>query len=134
MSYLFSFEKLEVWQLSKELVKEIYVITKKFPAEEKFGLISQINRAAISVASTIAEGSARTSKKDQAHFTQIAYGSLMEAACQLMIAQELGYLTAKEYSHMKNRIDMIGNKLNALRQYQINGFNRFNSSTIKRFN
>ena len=134
MKQEYKFEKLEVWQLSKELVKEIYQITKKFPSDERFGLISQINRAVISVASTIAEGSARSSKKDQAHFSQIAYGSLMEIACQLMIAQELDYLSAKEYSRIKERIDKIGNKLNALRRYQIDGSNRLNSSTIQRFN
>lgn len=73
--YLFSFEKLEVWNLAKELVKEIYILTKSFPAEERFGLISQMTRAAVSVASTIAEDSARISRKDQAHFSQIAYSS-----------------------------------------------------------
>ena len=116
MSYQFPFEKLEVWQLS-------------------FGLISQITRAAVSVASTIAEGSARTSKKDQAHFSQIAYGSLMEVACQIMIAHELEYLDAKIYGQLRKNIDRIGNKLNSLRKYQINNFNnRFNDSTIQQFN
>ena len=66
--YLFPFEKLEVWQLAKELALNIYNISKKFPSNEQYGLTSQINRAAISVASNLAEGSSRTSQKDQAYF------------------------------------------------------------------
>ena len=63
----FSFEKLEVWNLAKGLVKQIYAMAKKFPAEERFGLVSQMTRATVSVASTIAEGSERVSRKEQAH-------------------------------------------------------------------
>jgi len=83
---------LQVWHLAKDLVKEVYRVTKGFPAGEKFGLVSQINRAVISAASNIAEGSGRTSRKDQAHFTQLAYGSLMEVACQMEISFELGFI------------------------------------------
>ena len=68
----FVFHKLQVWHLAKDLAKEIYGITKGFPAEEKFGLVSQLNRATISVASNLAKGSGRMSRKDQAHFTQLA--------------------------------------------------------------
>ena len=76
--YIFSFEKLEVWIESKEFTKQIYAITSKFPDTEKFGLISQIRRASISIASNIAEGSARKSFKDKAHFSTIAFGSAVE--------------------------------------------------------
>jgi four helix bundle protein len=71
---MFSFQKLEVWQMAKKMVVDVYEMTSKFPPEERFGLTSQINRAAVSVASNIAEGSGRTSYKDQAHFTQTVEG------------------------------------------------------------
>jgi len=67
--YTYSFEKLEVWKLARELVKEIYRLTEKFPSEEKFGLIGQLRRASVSVSSNLAEGSSRKSAKEQAHFT-----------------------------------------------------------------
>ena len=132
MPHKYPFEKLEVWHLSKDLTKEIYSLTKKFPPDEKFGLISQMNRAAISVASTIAEGSARISKKDQGHFSQIAYSSLMELSCQLIISFELGYLMSGDYDKLRNSIEKISNKLNALRQYQVSSFHQLNNSTSSR--
>jgi four helix bundle protein len=73
----YSFEKLEVWQLSRKLVKITYGLTNTFPVEEKFGIINQMRRAAISVSSNISEGSSRSSFKDQARFTVISYGSLI---------------------------------------------------------
>lgn len=78
--------------MSKDFEREIYFITKQFPVAEQFGLSSQIKRAAVSVMSNIAEGSARISRKDQAHFSQLAYSSLMEAASQLHLSQEMGFV------------------------------------------
>ena len=77
MAYTFSFEKLKVWIDSKELIKAIYLITKAFPSEEKFGLTNQLRRASISVASNLAERTSRETHKDKARFTTIAYSSLM---------------------------------------------------------
>lgn len=88
----FYFQNLEVYQLGKDLVKENYQITKTFPIDEKFCLINQMNRAAISVPSNIAEGTARSSIRDKVHFINIAYGSLMELICQMEIALDLGYV------------------------------------------
>ena len=133
IAYKFSFEKLEVWNLAKDFVKDIYKTTSEFPNDERFGLVSQINRAAISVASTIAEGSARVSRKDQSHFSQIAYASLMEVACQLLISYELGYLNEKEHLKFRQRIHEISNKLNSLRNYQLKS-SQFNNSTVQHFN
>lgn len=116
--YLFPFEKLEVWQLAKELVMGIYNISKNFPANEQYGLTSQINRAVISVASNLAEGSSRMSKKDQAHFSKIAYGSLMEVACQLNIAKELGFIKEEKYAKLRKRIAILSSKINALQRSQ----------------
>ena len=87
-----TFRNLNVYIKSKELVKQIYELLKKFPREEQFALCDQLRRAVISIPSNIAEGSGRNSQKDQAHFYTIAYGSLMEVDCQIDIAQELGYI------------------------------------------
>jgi len=117
-SYRFPFEKLDVWHKSKELVTEIYSVTDTYPDKERFGFISQLNRSALSVASNIAEGASRTSKKEQAHFTEIAYGSLMEVACQLIISNELSYLPDGDLDRLRARIDEISRMLTALRAYQ----------------
>jgi four helix bundle protein len=123
MKAMFVFHKLQVWQLSKQLAKEVYGVTRRFPAEERFGLVSQINRAAISVASNLAEGSGRISRKDQAHFTQIAYGSLMELACQLEIATELGFILENDFEAVSSRIKKVSEKLSALRSSQLSTLN-----------
>lgn len=116
--HLFPFEKLEVWHLAKEFTKRIYSVTSRFPVEEKYGLASQLNRAAISVASNLAEGSARMSFKDQAHFSQLAYGSLMEVACQLVIGLELGFLDQTKYDELRQDVTLLSSKINALRRSQ----------------
>jgi len=113
------FEKLRVWHLAKDLTKNIYSITRNFPADERFGLINQINRAAVSVISNIAEGSGRTSRKDQAHFSQLAYSSLLEVACQLQLAQELGYFKQEVFQDVRKHIHEVSAMLNALRNSQL---------------
>ncbi len=117
--YEFPFEKLEVWHLAKRLVISIYAAAESFPAAERFGLVSQLQRAAVSVASNLAEGCSRESRKEQAHFSQIAYGSLMEVICQLLIAHELGYIANEQLTLLRAEIERIANKINALRKYQI---------------
>jgi four helix bundle protein len=107
---------LTVWQIAKRLVVETYKLTRKFPSEEKFGLVSQIKRAAISVASNIAEGSSRSSYKDQAHFSQLAYGSLMEIACQFELAKELGFIGEEAWQNIYVELETPANKLSALRK------------------
>ncbi len=114
MDYEFGFEKLDVWQNSKDLAKNIYKITEKFPANEKFGLVSQITRAAVSVPSNIAEGTGRKSMKDRAHFYQIAYGSLMETLSHLHIAKDLGYINDEQFKELKADIRIVSNRLNSL--------------------
>jgi len=118
-SYTYSFEKLEVWNLSVSFVKEIYKVTENYPEKEKFGLISQLRRASVSVPSNLAEGSSRMTNKNKAHFTQIAFGSLMELLCQLIISKELGYLDEKKLSELREKIEEIANKLNALHKFQL---------------
>lgn len=116
--YMFSFEKLEVWIEAKKLSKEIYLITANFPATEKFGLISQLRRASISIASNIAEGSARKSYKDKAHFSTMAFSSAVEVLNQLIISFELNFISEIDYLRLRKQIESVTNKLNALRNYQ----------------
>lgn len=117
--YQYSFEKLEVWQLSRELVKEIYRVTSSFPIEEQFGLTRQLRRASISISSNLAEGSSRKSWKDQAHFTQMSYGSLMEVLNQLIISVDLEMINKNDLDDLRPKIEMIGNKLNSFRNSQL---------------
>lgn len=120
MTYTFSFEKLNVWIDSKELVKSIYLITREFPSEEKFGLTNQLRRASISIASNLAEGTSRNSNKDQAHFSTMAFSSLMEVLNQVIIAKELEFIKEHDYNTIRTDIEKISNKLNALRKSQLN--------------
>jgi four helix bundle protein len=78
------------------LVRKIYVVTRDFPKDEQYGLTSQLRRAAVSVPSNIAEGAARTSKREFAQFLSVARGSLAEVETQILIAKDLGYLTEEE--------------------------------------
>lgn len=110
----YSFENLEVWQKSRELVKEIYGITSDFPADEKFGLTSQLRRAAVSVSSNIAEGSSRWSKKDQARFYEIAFGSLIEVLNQSILSNDLDFMQSTKLVGLRSNIDSIGRMLNSL--------------------
>lgn len=90
------FKKLNVWQKAIELVTSVYKISKEFPPEEKYGLTSQITRAAVSVPSNIAEGSSRLSEKDYFRFLEIALGSAFELETQLIIIEKLGIINSKE--------------------------------------
>ncbi len=83
---MFRFEKLDVWQKAVEFADGVYGITGRFPGEERFGLTSQMRRAAVSISSNVAEGTGRSSDRDFAHFVEIAYGSLMEVVSQLKVA------------------------------------------------
>jgi len=113
--YTYSFEKLNVWQQARLLTKEIYIVTNSFPTEEKFGLSSQMRRAAISVSSNIAEGSSRKTVKDQAHFYTISFSSLVELLNQLILSLDLGFLSEEKYIELRNSIELISNQLNKLR-------------------
>ena len=113
---IYSFEKLEVWQKSRLLVKEICLITKKFPEDEKFGLTSQVRRAMISVSCNIAEGTSRWSDKEKVRFIEIAYGSLMEVVNYLILANDLEYISEDKILDLRSNIDIIASKLNGLKK------------------
>jgi four helix bundle protein len=117
-NYKYPFEKFEVWQNIRKLTIEIYQITKKFPKHELFGMTNQIRRSAISVSSNIAEGSGRPSRKDQAHFTTMAYSSLLELTNQLILSSDLAFITKNELKNIRVQINHISSQLNLLRNYQ----------------
>jgi four helix bundle protein len=118
--YQYSFEKLEVWKLAKGLCIFIYPLTGNFPANEKFGLVSQMRRCAISIASNIAEGSSRISEKDQSHFYTIAYSSAIELLNQLIISTELNFILQEDLQDARIKIEQITKGISSLRRAVLN--------------
>ena len=119
MGFVFAFERLNVWHDAMKMTALIYRHTETFPRFEYYSLRDQIRRASVSVASNIAEGSGRISRKDQAHFFQLAYSSLMELLNQIMISKELGYLNEESVLEIRCEIEKVSNKLNALRRHSL---------------
>ena len=112
---VYSFEKLKVWQEAKGLVVEVYHLLDSFPKFENYALCDQIRRAIVSVPSNIAEGSGRSSLKEQIHFLEIAYSSLLETYNQLLIAVELSYITKDSVEAIKQHVDAVARMINGLR-------------------
>ncbi|MBC7365436.1 MAG: four helix bundle protein [Undibacterium sp.] len=112
---MFNFEKLEVWQKSVAYAGAVYRATKTFPKEEQFGLTNQIRRAAASIASNIAEGSARP-PADYARFLGYAVGSLFEVVTQATIARNEAYITAEIYQQLYIDAEEISRMLSGLRR------------------
>ena len=110
------YKDLLVWRKGIDLVKEIYRMTKPFPAEERFGLISQMRRAAVSVPSNIAEGQARRTTGEFIQFLSQAEGSLAELDTQLILAEELGYAEATQVASAAELVSELRRMLNALRR------------------
>jgi four helix bundle protein len=115
----YAFENLDVWQCSRKLAVFIYKITKGFPKEERFGMISQMRRAAVSVSSNLAEGSAKHTAKEKARFTEISFGSLMELLNQGILSYELEFISLENYSEMRTRVNEIAVKSSRLRESQL---------------
>ena len=111
-----NFRELKVWQLSIDIVVDIYKITVEFPNEEKYGLISQIRRCAASIHSNIAEGSGRSSK-DFTRFLDMSLSSAYEVETQLMIAQNLEYISTDDFQRMIEKLKSIENQLHGLSKY-----------------
>ena len=109
-----SFRDLVVWQKSVDLVTEIYRLSKKFPKDELFGLTSQIRRAAVSIPSNIAEGRGKSSRGEFQQFLHHSRGSLAEVETQIIIAQNLGYLTLAEIEPVIEKIAEVGRLLHGL--------------------
>lgn len=110
-----NFYDLEVWQKGRERVKAIYELTNTFPKEEQYGLSAQLRRAAISVPSNIAEGHSRHGTKDFTNFISIAIGSLAETDTQVILAQDLGYISQNQCQHTLDKIHRLQRMLHSLR-------------------
>ncbi len=106
------YKELKVWQKSVELTKEIYKLTSTFPSKEQFGLISQMNRSSVSIASNIAEGAGRNSNGEFKQFLGIATGSLFELETQLIISKELNFVQdISKYEFILSEINSLSNMI-----------------------
>ena len=112
--YIFGFEKLIVWKEARGFTAKIYELTDKFPDREKFGLSSQIQKAAVSIAANIAEGSSRFSRKDFSRFLQISYGSLMEVLSHSYVAYDRKYIRVDDLKIIRDNVKKISFMLNSL--------------------
>jgi four helix bundle protein len=110
------FTELKVWERSHLLVLELYRLTAGFPPDERYGLVSQLRRAAVSVPNNIAEGSKRDSNPEYARFLNIAEGSLTETEYLLMLSRDLGYLPTEKAKALLLEVDAIARMLSALRK------------------
>jgi four helix bundle protein len=112
-----SFRELKVWQLSIELSVLVYTLTDSFPKHELYGMTSQMRRAAVSIASNIAEGSARSTRKDFRQFVLIAKGSVCELQTQFIIAQRLKYVLPERYAAAEQQAQEVAQMLSGLAKY-----------------
>lgn len=113
---MFGFERLEVWNKSIDFADMVYRVTRTFPDDERFGLTSQMRRAAVSVSSNIAEGSARFSKADFARFLEIATGSVFEVVSQSFISRKQGFLAEADFGALYSAAEEQGRMLSGLRK------------------
>ena len=118
---VFNFEKLEVWQKSIDFADLIYSLTRSFPQEERFGLTNQMRRAAVSISSNIAEGSARVSRNDFARFIEIATGSVFEVVSQATIGFRQRFLAEAQYRQIYEAAEQQGKMLSGLRRSLVEG-------------
>jgi four helix bundle protein len=109
-----TYRDLSVWRTSMDLVAAIYQCTRRFPDDERFGLVSQMRRAAVSIPSNIAEGKGRASDRDAAHFMICARGSICEIETQVEIAEMLGYLSREESQLLRSKMSIVARLLNGL--------------------
>ena len=114
---MFSFQKMKIYQLAKELAIYSYQLTEKYPQNERYAIMNQINRAAVSVPSNIAEGTSRRSNKEKLNFINIAYGSLMELVCQMEISYELKYITKEENDTIIQKTKNLSVKMSNYKNY-----------------
>ena len=110
-----NFRNLKVWQESITFATEIYKLTESFPDKEKYGLCSQMQRAAVSISSNIAEGSAKRTATDFAKYLDISLGSAFELETQLTIAQQIGYIANEAFEKLLDTLTIIQKQTNQLR-------------------
>ncbi len=133
--YLYSFEKLEVWQNTRMLIKNIYSLTSAFPKSETFGLTNQLRRAVLGINLNIAEGTNRASSKDKARFINQAYSSAGEVLACLTVSLDLELISEQQYQSTRNEIEKITNQLNKLYKAYLmgtgNGFSKQSQTTTQ---
>lgn len=112
----FRFEKLVVWQEARELVKQVYLITSKFPKDEQFGLTNQLRRAAVSILLNLAEGANRNSDKEKIRFFEMSHTSVDEVVTGFYIALDLGYITKSEFDEIYELLSKQAAKTVALKK------------------
>ncbi|GGH06393.1 four helix bundle protein [Sphingobacterium alkalisoli] len=112
------YKELKLWQKAIELVSDIYLLTITFPDRERFNLVSQINRAAVSIPSNIAEGAGRNSDKEFLHFLSIAHASTYEVETQLIISNNLGYISVEDLERLVEKINEL-QKINYVFQQKL---------------
>jgi len=113
---MFKFEKLDIWQKAIEYADLIYKLTQSFPAEERFGLTSQLRRSAVSISSNIAEGSSRASAADLGRFIEISYGSLLESVSELVIGKRQGFLNGNGFEIAYKKAEELARMLSGFRR------------------
>ena len=112
---MFSFENLKVYQLARQLVKDVYLLQNTFPKEERYALGDQIRRAATSITANLAEGSGRQSLKEKIRFIEIAFGSMTEVFCELQTACDLNYIKTDQLDTLRPQFTEIAKMLSGLR-------------------
>ena len=110
----FYFRRLDVYRNAKQLSRLIYELLRKYPAEERFALCSQLRRAVTSIPINIAEGFGRFSSKEKAHFIEIAFGSVTEVLCKIELSLDEGYISQEEFKQVEERLSVIGKQLSGL--------------------
>lgn len=115
------FTDLKVWQRSHALALEVYRVSAAFPADERFGLVSQLRRAALSVPSNIAEGSKRAHRKEYARLLNVAEGSAAEVQYLIILSRDLGFVSTERAEALLAEIDEIARMLHALRKTVVRG-------------
>ncbi len=112
---MFRFKKLDVWHRAVEFADYVYDASAGFPSDERFGLTSQMRRAAVSISFNIAEGSSRSTDRDFARFVEIAYGSLLEVVSQACVATRRNFLSDDKLRHIENAAEELARILSGLR-------------------
>lgn len=110
------FKKLSIWTESIEVIKSIYKITKSFPEDEKYNLVSQMRRAGISISSNIAEGSSRQTKRHFSHFLTLALGSIYELQSQIVISQHFNYISLEDQKQVEAELVKLADMIFAFRR------------------
>lgn len=110
------YKELHVWKKAIDLAVEVYRITEKLPSEEKYGLISQMNKSAVSIPSNIAEGAGRNGKKEFDNFLGIALGSSFELDTQIIISNRLDYINDRDFQHLESELEHLQNMIVKLKK------------------